>query len=161
MVTTLSSIDIQPILTYYKEIESAIVWDDYWPKGKQTGVQHRDGEDEWASAVGISKGYELSYNKINPFFKGSILESIVDEYQLKRTRLMWCGPFSCYSIHVDRTPRIHIPLITNDSCLFLFPPNSTVHLATGSVYWVDTRRPHTFINCSEKPRLHLVGIVEK
>ena len=79
---------------------------------------------------------------------------------------MWVNPMSCYSLHKDSTPRIHIPLITNPSCYFIFKENNTPegiiqHLPVGSVYWTNTTVSHTFINCSELPRLHLVGVVKE
>ena len=115
----------------------------------------------WASAVGRNPGRELEIDLLNPFFKDTIFESIIHEYNLKRTRLMWSGPFSCYTMHKDQSPRIHIPLITNRLCYFLFRNDIPEHMPAGKSYWVDTRKRHTFINCSEEHRLHLVGLVEK
>ncbi len=160
MIKTLEYIDINPILEFYKSIESQIVWTDYGHKGRQAGLQYRHNEDCWTSAVGKTQGEELAYNNLNPFFKDTIFEKLINKYNFKRTRLMWVGPYACYSIHQDRTPRIHIPLITNPSCLFVFRSEIPLHMPAGSVYWTDTRQSHTFINCSDQHRLHLVGVVE-
>jgi hypothetical protein len=64
-------------------------------------------------------------------------------------------------MHKDETPRIHIPLITNLECYFVFRTGAIINLKQDYVWWVDTRRIHTFMNCSSVPRLHLVGVVEK
>jgi hypothetical protein len=160
MITIIKKINTLEIISSYMKIEKGIQWTEYGHKGKQAGLQYKDGDDVWSSAVGKSKGNEFGINLLNPFFKDSIFESIIAEYNLKRTRLMWSGPFSCYSMHKDTSPRVHIPLFTNKDCYFLFNDRPPSHMPEGFVYWVDTRKFHTFVNCSEKSRLHLVGIVE-
>jgi hypothetical protein len=159
MIKFLETINSQEILKNYNLLEEKIIWTDY-SQGRQTGLQYRLGEDSWTSSVGKSQGAELEYTKLNPFFKDTIFENIIEKYNLKRTRLMWVNQKSCYSLHSDETPRIHIPLITNPECYFLFKPGILHHLTAGSVWWVNTKRHHTFLNCSELSRLHLVGIVD-
>lgn len=161
MIKLLESINDQLILDTYNGIEKNIVWTTYNNKSKQAGLQYKDNEDPWSSAVGKSAGEELSYRNINPLFKDTIFEEIINKYNLLRTRLMWVSPYSCYSMHSDTTPRIHIPLITNAECYFVFRKGIISNLKQGSVWWVDTRSTHTFMNCSDLPRLHLVGVVEK
>jgi hypothetical protein len=156
----IDTIDVVPILGELAGIRKNIAWT-VSTQGKQTGLQYKDEEDPWTSAVGRSRGEELEFNKLNPFFKDTIFETLINKYNLKRTRLMWVNARSCYSFHCDPSPRIHIPLITNPECYFLFDPGVMFHLGLNSIWWVDTTQKHTFLNCSNKPRLHLVGIVEK
>jgi hypothetical protein len=153
----IDTIDVDTILNELNKLGN-IEWTDYI-QGRQTGLQYKLGEDPWTSSVGKSQGNETQYTEINPFFKDTIFETVIEKYNLKRTRLMWVNPKSCYSLHADKTPRIHIPLITNPECYFLFKSGSLHHLATGSVWWVNTQLVHTFLNCSDHPRLHLVGVV--
>jgi hypothetical protein len=160
MKNIIDTIDVVPILGKLANIRKDIVWTTS-TQGKQTGLQYKDGEDPWTSSVGRSRGEELQYNKLNPFFKDTIFETLINKYNLKRSRLIWVNPRSCYSFHSDPSPRVHIPLITNPECYFLFDPGVMFHLSLNSVWWVDTTLKHTFLNCSNKPRLHLVGIVEK
>ena len=160
MFKELKELDIQPLLDYYYQVEGNLVWTESGQKGKQTGIQFKPGEDPWTSSVGRSKGVDTAHTDLNPFFKDSIIENIINEYGLLRTRLMWVNPFSCYTIHADYTPRIHIPLITNPECYFFFKKGNLIHMPVGKSYWVDTRYLHTFMNCSDKPRLHLVGVVK-
>ena len=65
-------------------------------------------------------------------------------------------PNTCYNWHTD-TGKIclHIPLITNPGCWFIYERRSFQMPADGSVYIVNNSRPHTFINSGENPRLHL------
>jgi len=159
MIKILGPIDIQPLLDCYSDLESGIQWTEYGHKGRQAGLQHRPSENPWTSIVGKSSGDEMSAGIINPYFKETVFEEIINQYNLKKTRLMWIYPYACYSIHRDETQRIHIPLITNEECYFLFKYGSPKHLKSGTVYQVDTKLEHTFINCSDQPRLHLVGAI--
>jgi hypothetical protein len=181
MIKILNDIDIADALNEYYRLEPNIVWTNDGPKGRQAGLQYKDNtlgnsqetinpdtnqpwtKHEWTSAVGRNQGMELAYNNINPFFKDTIFEKLIIDYKMTRTRLMWINQMSCYSIHRDSTPRVHIPLITNPECYFVFKNDdmaTLTHLKIGHVYWADTRKDHTFMNCSEMSRLHLVGIVE-
>ena len=65
---------------------------------------------------------------------------------------------SCYSIHRDFTPRLHLPIVTNQDCYFLSEsPLKMFHLpADGTTTFIDTRSNHTFLNTSEHSRLHIV-----
>jgi len=159
MIKNLNTIDITNLLAQYYQLEKEIQWTSSGYKGQQTGLQYKDGEDPWTSANGRSRGHELTYINLNPFFKNTEFEKIIIEYNLKRTRLMWSNPMSCYSMHKDSTPRIHIPLITHPECYFVFKEGIIQHMPIGQVYWVDTMKFHTFINCSGVPRLHIVGVV--
>lgn len=160
MINQLESIDVQSIVDSYTKLETSLQWTDYGHKGKQCGLQYKDNDDPWTSSVGRSQGKELEYTQLNNFFKDTIFETLINRYSLKRTRLMWVGPYACYSMHKDETPRIHIPLITNPECYFVFRSGEILNLSQGHAWWVDTRLPHTFMNCSDHARLHLVGIVE-
>lgn len=161
MIRTIDTVDLEEILESYHQLESNMSWTDYGTKGRQAGLQYRDIEDPWNSAVGKSRGEELAYTNLNPFFSNTVFERLIDQYQLKRTRLMWLNPMSCYSMHRDSTPRIHIPLITNTECYFVFKRGIIRHMPAGSVYRVDTTRYHSFMNCSDHLRLHLVGVISR
>lgn len=160
MIKVLDQIDSAMLLTEYLKLEEKIVWTEMGHKGKQTGLQFKEGEDPWTSAVGRSTGNELACDVLNPYFSNTVFEDIINKYKFKRTRLMWVGPYACYSMHKDETQRVHIPLVTNLDCYFIFKGRAPTHLKINNVYQTDTRLVHTFINCSEKPRLHLVGAVQ-
>jgi hypothetical protein len=157
----LRKIDMSPVLAAYHALEAGIAWTDYGHKGRQVSLQHRAGDDPWTSSVGKSQGAEFDYDQINPYFMGTIFEELITEFKMTRTRLMWVGPYACYSMHRDYTPRVHVPMITNPEAYFVFKQGVIRHLAVGSVHWVDTRGFHSFMNCSDQHRLHLVGIVRE
>ena len=159
-IKVIGTVNIDEILTEYTKLENDIKWTEYGNK-RQAGLQYKDNEDHWTDATGKSKGQELTYTNLNPFFKDTIFETIINKYKLVRTRLMWINPMVCYSMHRDSTPRIHIPIITNPECYFVFKQGIIKHLSCGVVYWTNTVEYHTFMNCSDMPRLHLVGAVEQ
>lgn len=59
-----------------------------------------------------------------------------------------------------RLLRIHIPLLTNEGVVFgswdLEGKRTAVHMPAGSVWYLDTRKPHTAVNGGETARVHLV-----
>jgi len=87
--------------------------------------------------------------------------SLLEKYNMYRTRAMKVIKGRCYSYHIDLTPRIHIPLESNDSCMFIIDDEVYRLPADGSVYWVDTRKYHTAINANREQfiRTHIVGNV--
>jgi hypothetical protein len=158
MITLLDNIDNTPLIECYKRLENDIKWVEY-PNGKQTGLQYNDGNDPWTDAVGRLKPnqkWDLDA-KLNPHFKNTLFETLIKKYKITRTRFMWLKPYSCYSMHKDDTARIHIPLITNDQCYFVFKDKGCFNLPVGGVYWIDTLLSHSAMNCSNEWRLHLLG----
>lgn len=103
---------------------------------------------------------EHHFDKIVPELKDTYIYEIVkklqQEYNIGRTRLMRSLPKTCLTWHVDSTPRLHIPIITNERC-FMVWENCTQHLEEGMVYWADTTVPHTAMNASFEERIHLVA----
>ena len=162
MIKAISRVNSESLVALYEKLEADIQWTEYGHKGRQTGLQYKQGDDPWTSAVGKHKDSEIEYSNINLLFQGTEFEVLINKYSLIRTRLMWIYPYACYSMHQDEYPRIHIPLITNPACYFVFDEGiknqSIRYMPTGMVYWVDTRKTHTFMNCSDQPRLHLVGV---
>jgi len=159
MIRIIENINIDPILDEYQKIEKNIIWTEFGHQSKQAGLQSRLGRNPWTDAVGRSKGADMIFDQINPFFIGTLFEHLILKYKMKRTRLMWMGDFACYSMHADLTARLHFPLITNKQSYMIFKKGLIEHLPVGSVYWVDTRQEHTAINGSNEQRIHLVGCV--
>ena len=154
-------LDHPSILKEYLSLEKDIKWTNYGQStGRQASLQHASGMQggEGKLKQGVD---EKEYNILVPGCEGTIFEELIVRYKLFRTRLMWVSGKSCYSIHKDRTKRLHIPIVTNTQCMFLFPDGpSLVHLPAGHSYIVDTTKNHTFCNFSEIDRLHLVGCID-
>lgn len=159
MIKVLEELDVVSLLNCYTNVEKHILWSEY-PNGKQAGIQYRIGNDPWKDAVGRAKPNDKWTSDVilNEHFNGTLFEDIINKYQITRTRLMWLKPYSCYSMHKDDSVRFHIPLITNTYCYFVFKEYGVFNMPTGHVYCVDTTKEHSAMNCSNKWRLHLIGM---
>jgi hypothetical protein len=65
-------------------------------------------------------------------------------------------PNTAYNWHQDTGGLCyHIPIITNPGCWFVYE-NRNFHMkADGTVYKVNSKRYHTFVNAGPNPRIHL------
>lgn len=100
---------------------------------------------------------ELAYSV--PLFPMPYINSLMEHYDLVRTRVMMMKPRMCYSYHKDRTKRLHIPLVTNPHC-FLVVETEAIHLPRGGMYIVDTTKMHTAFNAWDRVRVHIVGALK-
>jgi hypothetical protein len=135
----------------------------------QIAVQTNKADcNNWFAGVGKSDKktpeWEHEFCHLQPLLQGTVIEDYLRwlEVPVYRARIMMSRSKSCYSIHKDYSPRLHLPLVTNTQCKFVFTnPAQLIHMpANGKTYWVDTRNEHTFMNGSHEARLHLVMIVE-
>jgi hypothetical protein len=122
--------------------------------------------DDWQTGIGriaeLDYEEENLYTHINRELNGTVLADLIKKYNGFRTRIMIMPSRHCYSIHADPTPRIHIPIVTSDQAWMIWPYLSECkRMNPGVVYWVDTRKQHTFVNGGETARIHIVMGVEK
>lgn len=98
---------------------------------------------------------------VYPLYDTPYINSILKKYNMYRTRVMRMIKGTAYGLHLDNTPRIHIPLETNDNCLFIVDDVVYRLPANGTVYWVNTTKPHTAVNANTDRfiRTHIVGNV--
>lgn len=127
----------------------------------QIGLQGtNDNLDPFLSVGTINKIEKYKETDfVVPIFDIPYINSIMAELKMFRTRLMILKPRECYTYHYDFSKRIHIPVITNESC-FIVENRQLRHLpADGNYYVVDTTKMHTALNGSRdnEDRLHIVG----
>jgi hypothetical protein len=126
-----------------------------------------ENDNNWYTGIGSIEELEIkeerSYKFINESLKDTQIEKLIKKHNGFRTRIMVMPPRQCYSIHADPTPRIHIPIITNDQCWMVWPTKSSCfQLKEGNVYWTNTKIPHTFINGSkDESRVHIVMCIDE
>lgn len=102
---------------------------------------------------------ETDFTEFNSAFKDTyIYEMYKSLPDIGRVRIMVMDGPKCYSIHRDLTTRFHYVLETNKDCFFIFPElGRQEHIPCDhSLYMIDTRHRHTFVNGSKKRRVHLV-----
>jgi len=135
------------------------------PEGNQIICQNVNPDTEsWDTGIGrieeLEVAQEKEYTHIHSKLSGSCLEEIIKKYNGFRTRIMVMNSKSCYSVHADPTPRIHIPIVTSPQCWMIWPHHNTCHqLHPGHTYWTDTSKRHTFINGGLEQRIHIVMCV--
>ena len=100
-------------------------------------------------------GYELEFKY--PLFDMPYINSIIEEHELYRVRIMRLKSKTCYSYHQDWDKRFHIPIITNDECFFVIEDIISRYPADGNFYIIDTTKKHTAVNASWEDRIHLIG----
>lgn len=129
--------------------------------------EYKDQLSLQVTADGASGEGKLQYlnNKEEDFNKFAYnlpyTNSVLSDLGMYRSRLMRMRPKTCYSYHQDPTPRMHIPLITDDNCFFVVDDEVVRLPADGNHYLIDTRKKHTFVNGSDINRLHIVGCVSE
>ena len=155
MISIIDKIDIHIIR---KEIENL-------PEGR-IALQGVNSSQDPYYGTGATKEFTHSPQKkmreqeeefIHPLFDIPYINELIKKHKMFRTRIMIQEPFACYSIHRDFTPRIHIPVYTNNKCLFIL--EDVIHRLKddGSVYSVNTTLDHTAMNGSDSNRIHIVG----
>lgn len=135
----------------------------------QLCLTHRpDATDKLFDGIGSLYDYETNtvlareqdFTVFNSDLTHTYLYEIYRSFpRIGRFRIMRIKPITCYSIHTDRNPRIHIVLKTNPNAYFVFPEDNQVFRIPldGYAYRVDTRKAHTYINGSRtEDRIHLV-----
>ena len=102
---------------------------------------------------------EKDFTEVCDFLKGTYTEEVInifsEKYGAVRGRYMMMNWKSCLTYHYDETPRIHLPLITNDGC-FMIIDDKTEKLHESTTYMVDTTKRHTALNAGEHLRFHMV-----
>jgi len=143
------SVDIERILL---ELEQLPEYD------TQIGLQTVPGVSDPFYATGRITDKEHKETDFTEFlFDLPYTNSILKKNKVHRARVMRMKPKTCYSYHQDYSKRLHIPLITNESC-FLIVDKEVMHLpADGKVYIIDTTKYHTAVNASFEFRTHIVG----
>jgi hypothetical protein len=90
-----------------------------------------------------------------PYTKSTI-ESLQSIFPYNSVYYRIVKPNMCYNWHIDSMKTcLHIPLLTNEGCKFVYEDRVFSMPADGSVYMVNNSIYHTFINAGITPRLHI------
>lgn len=98
-------------------------------------------------------------------FQNTYIDEIIKKikslgYNVYRGRFLLSLHKTCLTYHTDSSPRLHIPIYTNNNCMMIVN-DTVIRLPFGNTYVVDTRLPHTALNASKQSRVHLVFCVDK
>lgn len=114
------------------------------------------------NSVLVQKKFHLMFNNNytadidNMPYTKSIANTVYKTLPFNSVNYRQVMPNTCYNWHYDCGGCcLHIPLVTNKGCFFLFERKSFHMAADGTVYIVNTSKNHTFVNAGPYPRLHL------
>jgi hypothetical protein len=89
-------------------------------------------------------------------YTAEVVDSVMQMQEFNSVTYRIVLPNTCYNWHVDTGKFcVHIPLITNPGCRFVYETRAFSMPADGSAYVVNNGIPHTFVNAGTEPRLHL------
>lgn len=89
-------------------------------------------------------------------YTAEVIDSVMQLQEFNSVTYRIVLPNTCYNWHVDTGKFcVHIPLITNPGCRFVYDTRAFSMPADGSAYVVHNGIPHSFINAGTEPRLHL------
>jgi hypothetical protein len=89
-------------------------------------------------------------------YTAEVIDSVMQMQEFDSVTYRIVLPNTCYNWHVDTGKFcVHIPLITNPGCRFVYETRAFSMPADGSAYVVNNGIPHTFVNAGTDPRLHL------
>lgn len=109
---------------------------------------------------GGTQGFEEEDFNVFLFSELDYTNSIIEDLNMFRTRVMILKPKTCLSLHADPRKRIHIPIDTHENCFIMIDQYAHHLPADGSAYLVDTTKLHTAINASlGSNRTHIVGVM--
>ena len=161
-VKKLQSIDVNRLMSEWNDIKDKVSW-----KDGQTAVHYREQCRDrhldpcgWPDPEEFKRRggeFQKDFVLVNDEYKGSIIEEVLNEYQVYRARVMTRQPNSCYRWHKDNTWRIHIPLVSDHGNFLAFEEYGLFRVEPGHVYTVNTTLMHTFFNGSKSDRTHIVG----
>jgi len=157
MINKIGEVDSSVLLKEYLKLESKIFWQNNMDNEFNVGLYRYDQKIYFGQNKTHKESAWAYCSADNTSYVETVFESIKENFNLKRIRFMWLKYNSCYEFHLDPFENIHIPIITNQECYFLFKNGYLEHLKTGSVYLVNTKLEHTVINGGASWRLHLVG----
>lgn len=84
------------------------------------------------------------------------IKKIAEIFTFNSVNYRYIMPNTAYNWHTDTGANcLHIPLISNEGCWFVYQNKSISMPADGTLYTVNNSRPHTFVNAGREPRLHL------
>lgn len=105
----------------------------------------------------LMKNYQYNYDIFQniPYTKETI-DMISDIFSFDSVNYRYIMPNTAYNWHLDTGSNcLHIPLITNEGCWFVYANKSFSMPSDGSLYTVNNGKHHTFVNAGSEPRLHL------
>lgn len=139
------AVDLPSMVAEYKTLENLLT--EVTTHNNKTLVQKK---------LHLVKDSEESPHLAELAYTNAIVSKILSQYDFNYVTYRMIMPNTCYNWHIDPGKLcLHIPLITNIGCRFVYDTRAFNMSADGSAYLVNNERPHTFVNAGSEPRIHL------
>lgn len=162
-LSNLSDVVLQKLDLQYDVTEVLEIYRNLKLSRFQTYITSPDGNTYDIDAMNFRLGNvrESDCCTVNRLFRSTILEQMYNDldsmFGVCRARFMMMNKHRrAYSYHADFTPRLHIPIQTNDDCMFIVDDHVYRMPDVGSVYFLNTTLKHTALNLGHDERIHLV-----
>jgi len=87
----------------------------------------------------------------------SLVDRLLPKYNFNFVNYRSIRPNTAYNWHRDKGGIcVHIPLVTNEGCWFVYDSKCFHMAADGTVYAVNNSHWHTFVNSGPDRRVHLI-----
>jgi hypothetical protein len=164
-------IDYQmPDFERVQEIAKEVVWEhtliekDGYKNYDAIGLQYANEANPLYDAVQQTtlknKGRFLELNEIGDRFQFVYDQLMQHGISLERGRILRAKPSHVHAKHVDNDIRIHLPILTNESCKMIYENNEYHMAANGYIYLINGFRRHHFYNRGQSTRTHMVWLVQ-
>jgi hypothetical protein len=88
-------------------------------------------------------------------YTNQLVNQISKLYEFNSVNYRMIMPNTCYNWHYDTGGHcLHVPLITNHGCRFVYDSKAFSMPSDGSIYIVNNSIHHSFMNAGPEPRLH-------
>ena len=133
-------LDLTQLLAESRSVVAHVRWEEFFMQSRLALMTR----SQW-----LDSAADLNYTKQS-------IETLKQYLPFNSVYYRILKPFTCYNWHQDAMQTcLHIPLNTHQGCRFVYE-HCAFHLpADGSVYIVNNSKPHSFINASPDPRLHI------
>lgn len=132
--------------------------DDWYEGCGSLTYTYTQGLDVYANTSGLTNADFCVFNKtLDNTYIHTVYNEVMQHAPFGRFRIMALPHKKCMSWHNDSTPRLHLPVYSNDKCRLVIEDTAHTMEADGSVYWCDTRKYHTAFNSDPSLlRVHLL-----
>ena len=119
-------------------------------------IKNQEGEEEQREEYVDESLYSEFIEKFNDSYFKQVYETLSNEFNIGRVRLLKLKPRQSLSYHRDPEPRLHIPITTNPGALLIVDQFACNLKADGNVYYTNTTKYHSALNGGETDRIHMV-----
>lgn len=154
LVNDLGVVDVSSLLAKIVTVPEEWWWRDMSRQVSKTATAKNTQSIRFHTDTEMAMEFEADLNPIlAQYAKGQVRKCLLSRVPSGRN----------IKLHVDAEPdqallhRIHVPLVTNQKCLFVYPyQGEFFNLRPGHGYEINSNLPHAVVNGGLEARIHFV-----